>query len=49
MEYIYKTAPIGDEIIDVDDKNNIVKGYGSYFNNEDSDKDIIRPGAYQKQ
>jgi len=48
MEYIYKTAPIGDEIIDVDDKNNIVKGYGSYFNNEDSDKDIIRPGAYQK-
>ena len=48
MEYIYKTAPIGDEIIDVDDKNNIVKGYGSYFNNEDSDKDIIRPGSDQK-
>ncbi len=48
MEFIYKSAPIGDEIIDLDDKNNIVKGYGSYFDNEDSDKDIIRRGAYQK-
>ena len=31
-----------------DEKNNIVKGYGSYFDNKDSDQDIIRRGAYQK-
>ncbi len=48
MNFIYKSAPIGDEIIDLDEKNNIVKGYGSYFDNKDSDMDIIRRGAYQK-
>lgn len=48
MEFLYKSAPIGDQIVDFDEKNNIVKGYGSYFDNQDSDKDIIRPGAYQK-
>jgi len=48
MDFIYKSAPIGDEIIDFDEKNNIVKGYGSYFDNKDSDMDIIRKGAYQK-
>ena len=48
MEFIYKSAPIGEQIIDFDEKNNIVKGYGSYFDNKDSDQDIIRRGAYQK-
>jgi len=48
MDFIYKSAPIGDEIIDFDEKNNIVKGYGSYFDNKDSDMDVIRKGAYQK-
>jgi HK97 family phage prohead protease len=48
MEFIYKSAPLGDQIVDIDEKNNIVKGYGSYFDNKDSDQDIIRRGAYQK-
>jgi HK97 family phage prohead protease len=48
MNFIYKTAPLGDVIQDIDEKNSIVKGYGSYFDNKDSDNDIIRRGAYQK-
>ncbi len=44
---LFKSAPLG-ELIDADDKQNIVKGYASYFNNKDSDGDIIRPGAYAK-
>ena len=47
MDFIYKAAPMG-ELSDYDEKNSIVKGYGSYFDNMDSDKDIIRKGAYQK-
>ena len=48
MNFIYKTAPLGDVIQDIDEKNSLVKGYGSYFDNKDSDNDIIRRGAYQK-
>ena len=48
MEFIYKAAPLGDIISDFDEKNGVVKGYGSYFDNKDSDQDIIRKGAYQK-
>ena len=48
MNFIYKTAPLGDIISDIDEKKNIVKGYGSYFDNKDSDNDVIRRGAYQK-
>ena len=48
MEFIYKSALIDEQILDFDEKNNIVKGYGSYFDNLDSDNDIIRRGAYQK-
>lgn len=48
MDFIYKSAPIGEQVIDYDEKNGIVKGYGSYFDNMDSDMDIIRKGAYQK-
>ena len=48
MEFIYKAAPLGDVVMDFDEKNSIVKGYGSYFDNKDSDQDIIRKGAYQK-
>jgi len=48
MDFIYKAAPIGDQLIDYDEKNGIVKGYGSYFDNKDSDQDIIRKGAYLK-
>tara|TARA_Y100000114_G_scaffold99157_1_gene92345 strand:- start:268 stop:945 length:678 start_codon:yes stop_codon:yes gene_type:complete len=47
MSFIYKAAPMG-ELTDYDENNSIVKGYGSYFDNMDSDKDIIRKGAYQK-
>ena len=47
MDFIYKAAPMG-ELSDYDEKNSIVKGYGSYFDNMDSDKDVIRKGAYQK-
>jgi HK97 family phage prohead protease len=36
---LYKSAPLG-EVIDADDKQHIVKGYASYFNN--------KPGAYAK-
>ncbi len=48
MDFLYKAAPIGDQLIDYDEKNGIVKGYGSYFDNKDSDQDIIRKGAYLK-
>jgi len=47
MSFIYKAAPMG-ELTDYDENYSIVKGYGSYFDNMDSDKDIIRKGAYQK-
>lgn len=47
MDFIYKAAPLG-ELSDYDEKNSIVKGYGSYFGNKDSDNDIIMRGAYQK-
>lgn len=42
---IYKSS---DKITDVDVKKRVIKGYFSIFGNEDSDKDIIEPGAYQK-
>ena len=48
MEFIYKAAPLGDVVYDIDEKNSLVKGYGSFFDNKDSDQDIIRKGAYQK-
>jgi HK97 family phage prohead protease len=41
MSFIYKAAPMG-ELSDYDEKNSIVKGYGSYFDNKDSDGDIIK-------
>jgi hypothetical protein len=47
MNFLYKASPLG-ELTDYDEKNSIVKGYGSYFNNQDSDGDIIRMGAYRK-
>ena len=47
MEFLYKASPMG-ELLDADEQNGIVKGYGSYFDNKDSDADIIRRGAYQK-
>lgn len=47
MDFLYKAAPIG-ELADYDEKNSIVKGYGSYFNNKDADNDVIMKGAYQK-
>lgn len=47
MEFLYKATTIKG-MHDYDEKNNIVKGYGSYFNNLDSDQDIIRQGAYLK-
>jgi HK97 family phage prohead protease len=47
MAMIYKASPMG-EIADIDEKMGIVKGYGSYFGNKDSDGDVIAKGAYQK-
>ena len=44
---LFKQSPIG-EIVDADENKGIVKGYASYFDNMDADKDIIRPGAYKK-
>lgn len=44
---LYKAAPVG-ELIDADEKAGIIKGYGSYFGNKDSDNDIIMKGAYNK-
>lgn len=44
---IYKAAPVG-ELIDADEKAGIIKGYGSYFGNKDSDNDVIMKGAYKK-
>lgn len=43
---IFKQTSIGLE--DIDESNGIVKGYGSVFNNIDSDDDIILAGAYTK-
>ena len=47
MNLIFKQSPLG-EVADIDEKNGIVKGYGSYFDNKDSDNDIIKKGAYKK-
>lgn len=47
MEFLYKAAPL-QELMDADADKGIVKGYGSYFDNKDSDSDIIRKGAYTK-
>ena len=44
---LYKQASIG-SLEDIDEVNGIVKGYGSYFGNIDSDNDIIMQGAYTK-
>jgi HK97 family phage prohead protease len=44
---IFKQSPIG-ELLDADEYAGIVKGYGSYFGNKDSDNDIIMKGAYKK-
>tara|TARA_R100001440_G_C2523136_1_gene119101 strand:- start:7151 stop:7882 length:732 start_codon:yes stop_codon:yes gene_type:complete len=47
MEMIFKQSPLG-TVQDIDDKKGLVKGYASYFDNMDSDKDIIKRGAYKK-
>lgn len=47
MNLLFKQSPLG-EVADLDEKNGIVKGYGSYFDNKDSDNDIIKRGAYKK-
>lgn len=44
---LYKAAPVG-QLIDADEKAGIIKGYGSYFGNKDSDNDVIMKGAYKK-
>ena len=44
---LYKAAPVG-ELIDADEKAGIIKGYGSYFGNKDSDNDVIMKGSYKK-
>ena len=33
---------------DIDENLGIVKGYGSYFGNKDSDNDIIEKGSYRR-
>ena len=44
---IYKSTPIG-ELLDADEYAGIIKGYGSFFGNKDSDNDIIMKGSYTK-
>ena len=44
---IYKSTPIG-ELLDADEHAGIIKGYGSFFGNKDSDNDIIMKGSYTK-
>lgn len=46
--YNYKADTIVAQIVDADQKQGIVTGYFSRFNNVDSDGDIIRPGAFAK-
>lgn len=47
MDFLYKASPMG-EIMDLDEKTGVVKGYGSFFGNKDADNDVIMKGAYQK-
>ena len=44
---IYKSSPI-QKLVDADEKAGVVKGYGSIFDNLDSDGDIIKKGSYKK-
>lgn len=44
---LYKASPVG-ELLDADENAGIIKGYGSYFGNKDSDNDVITKGAYKK-
>lgn len=44
----YKSSLSSASIKDIDGKKGIVTGYFAAFNNVDSDRDIIRPGAFQK-
>ena len=44
--YAVKTIPL--EIKDIDESSRIVKGYFSSFNVIDSDRDVIRSGAFTK-
>lgn len=44
---LYKASPVG-ELLDADQHAGIIKGYGSYFGNKDSDSDVITKGAYKK-
>ncbi len=44
--YSYKSANL--IIKDIDKSTRIVKGYFSAFNIPDSDRDVIRPGAFQR-
>ena len=45
---LYKAAPVG-ELIDADEKAGIIKGYGSYFGNKDSDNDVITKAHTKRQ
>lgn len=44
---LYKASPVG-ELLDADMHAGVIKGYGSYFGNLDSDRDVITKGAYNK-
>lgn len=44
---LYKASPVG-ELLDADMHAGVIKGYGSYFGNLDSDRDVITKGAYTK-
>lgn len=47
MEYLKKNAR-GGGITDVDDKQGIITGYFSKFDNKDSDGDVVEKGAFKK-
>lgn len=48
LGYLTKNTFVGGSIKDVDGKKGIISGYFAHFNNEDSDGDIITPGAFSK-
>lgn len=46
MKMVFKDIPL--EVVDLDESQGIVKGYGSVFGNVDSDGDIMMKSAYTK-
>jgi len=46
--YSYKSVPVDIAVKDIDTSKSIVTGYANAFNNLDSMREIVRPGAFAK-